>query len=200
MKDERLKHRLEAFSDIVLGFCMGQMTLNFVMPRHPLEVYGSAAMWAFAVTFLIVALAWRTHHYLFEYYFVPRPVPIVLNFLTLALIVWLTYQLQIYVHFADSADRAAAALGYGITFSIVWTLFGVLYALCIGLQWHDFETERRRSGVLAIARCAFVGLGTLLSIGIFWTLHLNPAYAFWSGLLWSFAPRAIEPLVRRYVT
>jgi len=53
-RDERTTHRLEAFSDIVMGFCMAELGLNLVIPKNVAEL---ASSWAnlnvFALSFAL---------------------------------------------------------------------------------------------------------------------------------------------------
>jgi Endosomal/lysosomal potassium channel TMEM175 len=64
--DERTTHRLEAFSDIVIGFCMAELGLSLVIPK---DAAGLASSWAnlnvFAVSFVLIALIWWWHHKFF---------------------------------------------------------------------------------------------------------------------------------------
>lgn len=197
--EERLTHRLEAFSDIVLGFSLAEMTINFAIPRHAIEVYDSTAIYAFAFTFLVVSMAWFTHRRLFEYYFVPRTPTIVLNFVLLGLIVWLVYQLQLYVHFAESADHGVAAYGYGVTFSIVWMLYAVLFTVCTRMRWTKLDAEMRRSGALAVARTGLLGAGMMLTLLVLWALKLQPEISFYMIFFWAFSTRFVGPLLVRKI-
>ena len=66
------------------------MSLNLALPRHAMNIYTQPfALAAFAFTFLVVSLLWYSHNRLFEYFFVPTPLTVALNFVTLALVVWL---------------------------------------------------------------------------------------------------------------
>ena len=87
--DERTIHRLEAFSDIVMGFCMAQLGLNLVIPK---DVTALASSWAglnvFALSFVLISLVWWWHHKLFKTYFRVNPVTIVMNFVLLGSLVY----------------------------------------------------------------------------------------------------------------
>lgn len=90
-----------------MGFSLAQMSLSFIIPAHAAEVYThSAAPIAFVLTFTIVASTWYSHHWLFERLFVPTPFTLFVNFATLASLIWLVYQFQVYLHFAPSTHEA----------------------------------------------------------------------------------------------
>ncbi len=198
--EERLTHRLEAFSDIVLGFSLAEMTLNFVIPAHAIDVYRDpVALIAFAFTFLTVALVWYVHHRLFEYFFVPRPLPMTLNFVGLALVVWLVYELQLYVHFAPTADHKIAAIGYTLTFSVLWMLFCANFVACVAGRWRDMDVPERRNAVISIGRTGAVGFGTFATICALYANGLPPELAFWAIWIWAIAWRALSPLVLRRI-
>lgn len=88
MTDERTVHRLEAFSDIVIGFCLAELgaTLTFDQKTMTLDPVGVIA---FFIAFAIICSLWFFHHRLFQGLFRPRTLPIVLNFLWLAVVVLL---------------------------------------------------------------------------------------------------------------
>lgn len=194
--EERLTHRLEGFSDIVLGFSLGEMALNFAIPHRALEVFSNpSAIIAFAVTFLVVSIFWYAHHRLFEYFFVPNTFNIALNFVTLGLVVWLVYELQVYVHFANLADHAVAASSYLVTFAIVWVLLGVLYGASIKVCWLALDPSLRRSGVAAIGRLFVMAAGTLIGVAVFDYAGWPPEICFWLIPVWALLWRAVAPAV-----
>jgi uncharacterized membrane protein len=82
-RDERLIHRLEAFSDIVIGFSMALLAIN-LQPNLPTVGLLAPALVAFLVSFGFVALLWWLHNRLFAYYFTATPLAIGLNFAALA--------------------------------------------------------------------------------------------------------------------
>ncbi|MBV8155071.1 MAG: DUF1211 domain-containing protein [Candidatus Eremiobacteraeota bacterium] len=163
-----------------MGFSLAQLSLSFVIPAHASEIYTHPTpLLAFMSTFAIVASAWYTHHRLFEYSFVPRPLPMVLNFITLALIVWLVYQLQLFVHFQhEDSDHRFAALSYIITFGVMYVVLGVNWALCLRLSWNRLDAAARSSGVFAAGRLIAVGVGTALAVFVTMAVRIQVEYAF----------------------
>ena len=138
------------------------------MPVHPADVYLKPyAPLAFLVTFLVVASTWYSHHWLFDHLFVPKPATITINFATLASIVWLVYQLQLYVHFVTSAvDSRFATTAYLVTFAVSWLLLALLYGMCLKLRWSDLPAEDRRFAIFKTGRLAFIGISTLVAVTV----------------------------------
>jgi uncharacterized membrane protein len=199
---ERFTRRLETFFDIVLGLCLGMMSLNLALPRHAMDVYTQPfALAAFAFTFLVVALVWYSHNRLFEYFFVPTPSTVTLNFLTLALVVWLVYQLQVFVHFQATSESDAAAVSYIVTFSAVWLLLAALFAISMRVRWGAIPVEERRIGIVSIVRLASIGFGSLATLALTLLLGWTPIIVFAAIFVWAVLGRVIAPiLVRRFAS
>lgn len=109
--DERTLHRLEAFSDIVIGFSLAQLGAAEVFTKT-MTLNASGAI-AFFASFAIVCSLWYFHHRLFQSVFVPRALPVVLNFFWLAVVV-----LLVFVSVRSSGDgfqsRNASLLYFGL--------------------------------------------------------------------------------------
>jgi uncharacterized membrane protein len=171
---------LESFSDIVMGFSLAQMSLNFIIPEHAADVYARPiALMAFLVTFTIVAATWYSHHWLFDYLFVPTTTTIMINFATLASLVWLVYQLQVYVHFAMSRESQSAVISYLLTFAVVWLLLAALYGTCLRLRWNALPEKERGSALFKTGRLATIGLAAAISTSVIWALHWSLESVFW---------------------
>ena len=197
--EERLTHRLEAFSDVVLGFSLAQTSLNFVIPHRAVQVYSDpTALIAFAFTFFVVSTTWYAHHRLFDYFFVPRVPTITLNFTMLGSVAWLVYQLQVYARFARTPDHRFAATSYIATFALAWMLLALLYVLCVRIRWSDLDVQERREGILQIGRIGSIGAGTAVTITLLTVLRLPAEIAFWLIPAWGAAWRAVSrPLLAR---
>jgi uncharacterized membrane protein len=191
--EERLTHRLESFSDVVIGFSLAQLSLNFAVPAHPADVYRDPrALSAFVVTFTILSATWYAHHWLFDRYFVPRGSTIVVNFATLASIVWLIYQLQLFIHFGSTPNDQFAAISYLVTFAVTWCLLGLLYALSVRLCWPMIPAEDRRTALYKTGRLVIIGVGTLLAIAAAIVLHLRIENVFWIIGVWALLWRLVS--------
>jgi len=169
-RDERLIHRLEAFSDIVIGFSMALLAIN-LQPNEPDVAKLFPALVAFLVSFAFVALLWWLHNRLFAYYFTATPVTIVLNFAALAgvaLFIFATTAvahkfMERGVHVSEIAPFLSLWMGlYGATLA----LLGTLYATGLRARWSELAYPVRRWGV-ARALNSGVGGASLLIIAFF---------------------------------
>ncbi|MGB8519948.1 MAG: TMEM175 family protein [Candidatus Tumulicola sp.] len=195
---QRFTHRLETFFDIVLGLSLGMMSLNLALPHHAINVYTQPfALAAFAFTFLVVSILWYSHNRLFEYFFVPTPLTIALNFVTLALVVWLVYQLQVFVHFQGTVEETVAAASYIVTFSAVWLLLMALYLICMRIRWNEIGTDEQRIGVMSVARLGSIGFGSLVTLGLADRLGWPSVVVFASIFVWAALGRIIGTIVIR---
>ncbi|MGR4064235.1 MAG: TMEM175 family protein [Vulcanimicrobiaceae bacterium] len=180
--DERLMHRLEAFSDIVLGFSLAQLGLNLTLPQHNVSqiFYKPYGLIAFACTFLFVSIIWYQHHRIFVNYFKPRPLTIVLNFAMLGCTVMLVYALQVFVKFLNTDQRDAATMFYLVAFSIVYACLGALYATGVRDRWGELDAALRTRGIRSAMRLVGVGvitiLGMFVSSAVGWPLMYAPCF------------------------
>lgn len=163
-----------------MGFTLAQASVYFVMPSHAVNIYTQPiALFAFLLTFAIVASTWYSHHWLFDYLFVPTNSTIIVNFATLASLVWLVYQLQVFLHFGPTNEGQFAAISYLLTFGVAWLLLGLLYGDCLRLRWKVLPDGERREASFKTGRIALVGLTTLVATLIMWLLHKPVITAFW---------------------
>ncbi len=120
---ERTVHRLEAFSDIVIGFSLAQLGASLAFTKSlTLDIPGVIA---FLLAFAIICSLWYFHHRLFDGIFVPSALPIILNFAWLAIVVLLVFVAQsIPRHWTErSVDQlyfGLYALAYGILAAQTW--------------------------------------------------------------------------------
>lgn len=98
--EQRLIHRLEAFSDVVIGFSLAQLALSLTIPPNGAQglLQKPEPLIAFVITFALVCGMWWAHHSLFTHYFVPKPPMVVLNFITLAGVSFAVYSVQLMLH------------------------------------------------------------------------------------------------------
>ncbi len=159
--EEHVVHRLEAFSDIVIGFSLAQMTLNLVLPADVLDLFTKhvSSLLAFGLTFAIVSGMWWSHHRLFTHYFVPTTPNIVLNFLSLGGVMFLVYTLQVWLH----SERHLSVAYVMYCGSIAW-IIGIIAFLTyrgVVLRGHKMTPQlamlgRNRARRLAVIALAFV--------------------------------------------
>ncbi len=165
---EQVIHRLEAFSDIVIGFSLAQLGLSLVLPQHAVDfVQRPIGLIAFLVTFFVVVRFWWTHFRLFRHYFEPNRLMITLNFVALAGLSLQVFSLQLYLHFVPLNEGLVAARIYFAFFSLAYGALGVMFALGLWYRWSRLATPERRAGVRdalgilgAVAGCV---LGNILA-------------------------------------
>ena len=118
--EERVVHRIEAFSDIVIGFSLAELGASLSIPRHGIDLFINP-IWllAFVWAFSLICIMWWSHRRLFSRWFVPQRLPIIVNFAWLAVVVLLVYATQLAVRLLDDV--------------VVWRMYFTLYAVAYGL-------------------------------------------------------------------
>ncbi len=120
--EERFTRRLEAFSDIVIGFSLAQLGASLTISGGR-DFFGNpGALFAFLFPFAIICSVWFFHHRLFAYVFVPKTLPVVLNFLWLAAVVLLVFAAESYT--GDTATRNTV-YAYFACYAVVYALLAV---------------------------------------------------------------------------
>jgi uncharacterized membrane protein len=175
--DERTIHRIEAFSDIVIGFCLAEIGLGLSVPNSGATLASLAGnVFVFVASFSLVVMLWWNHHRLFKTYLVLTRATLVMNFALLGCLALMLYFLQI-------GARDITVQGAGQYFSLRLTLlsFGAIYALLAGMfaigvraRWSalsagDFAWGIERTAhMFAVAVLFAVAAATLgVSIGSF---------------------------------
>ena len=142
--EERFIHRLEAFSDIVIGFSLAQLGVSLTIPAHGYELIQHPAWFgSFVFAFAVVCSMWFFHHRLFARFFVPRFWPVVLNFVWLALIVLLVFTAEMYVHLPD--DVVVMRL-YFACYALAYLILGFQSVLGVRYLGAALDAETRRWG------------------------------------------------------
>ena len=127
-REERLIHRIESFSDIVIGFSLAQLGATLVVPPHPQSLVEHPGwLLAFLWTFSLVCLMWWNHNRIFRTSFRPTPVSMVLNFVLLATIVLIVYFAQVFARVTTQHDGLVAGRLYFGTLAITAIVTALLY-------------------------------------------------------------------------
>lgn len=130
MNDESAKHfirRLEAFSDIVIGFSLAQLGASLVVPEHAKELIDHPGwLFGFVFAFAVVCSMWFFHHRLFSSSFVPTVWPVILNFIWLGDVVLLVYATQLWVRMPD--DIITVRMYYG-AYTLAYGILGLQYLI-----------------------------------------------------------------------
>lgn len=168
-RDESETHlirRLESFSDIVIGFSLAQLTYNLVVPTDPQDLFAkhSITLFAFGITFMVVASLWWSHHRLFTNYFVPTPLNIALNFVLLGGITFLTFALQVWLHAREHQTLAYAM--YSFSFGVVLGIIAYLMHHSVTVRGHLMDPGivakgRARTFRLTVVSLAAIGYAAL---------------------------------------
>ncbi|MGB8520541.1 MAG: TMEM175 family protein [Candidatus Tumulicola sp.] len=161
--DERTLHRLEAFSDIVIGFCIAEMGLNLVVPKTaaqlPSIVIGTDG---FVTSFVLIAIVWWIHHRVFKSIFVLNTAMVIVNFAMLGALVLMVYFQQICVHLIAIGDDVTVAVQlWLVSYSVVYALVAVMLWYGLRVRWRMLSEDDLR---WAFGRAALVSLGSLIFI------------------------------------
>ena len=123
--------RLEAFSDGVFAIAVTLLILAVGIDQA--RASGSLShqlihLWpayiAYAVSFVTVGIMWINHHELFRHFAGADRIQLLLNTLLLMLIAFTPFPTRVVAQFAHTeSDRRAAALLYGLNFTITAILF-----------------------------------------------------------------------------
>ncbi len=182
MVDEHQRHtrtRLEAFSDIVFGFCLAQLALTLPAPVH-----FTTGRWLdialFAFTFAFVSFIWWRHHVVFRDYFVADGPSIVLNFTLLAAVALMAYALQAYLHGHEAIAPVAL---YGAVFGIMFLSMGLMVGRGLA-ERSGIDVKTRYNGKKM--SLTFTAMGIIFLVSLF----LVPLGVRWVIFSWLLAPIA----------
>ncbi|HEY8320939.1 MAG TPA: TMEM175 family protein [Candidatus Baltobacteraceae bacterium] len=195
-RDERVIHRLEAFSDIVIGFSLALLAINLVAPQSVAEIPGHATELAtFFVCFFLIAFLWWFHNRVFAHLYVASVGSIVLNIAMLAGVVMLVYTAQIVSNVAKAVHPfdvhgyvLALSLWLGI-YGVVLVLLGGMGAIGLRARWIELSDPVRRWGLKQSIN-GLVGGAVVVLIGVLMP-RLPIAYAGFVSLL-AFATLIVE--------
>lgn len=164
---ERLTHRIESFSDLVIGFSLALLTLSLSIPPHIIDLVTNP-WWlvAYFWTFLVIVVLWYGHQRLFTHFFWPETLSIVLNFALLSMVGLLVYFVQVFVHDHDAFDRVWAFLAYFTVFAVAFFITGLLYLHGTWRRWDTLSAKDRYTGVLQSARGIVGGSAVLLGVAV----------------------------------
>jgi uncharacterized membrane protein len=158
--EKEVVHRLEAFSDIVIGFSLAQLALTLTIPKHAIDLFvhvnGARSLLGFAITFALVCVVWWSHHRLFRHAFVPAPLNILANFAALGGVIFLSYSMQVLVH-SGLLDRTAYAMYTG-SYAWILLLFAFLWWNGIRLRGTQLAGDRRATALRFAMRTTIVGI------------------------------------------
>lgn len=193
--EERFTRRLEAFSDIVIGFSLAQLGASLTLNGGRDFFSNPGAVFGFLFPFAIICSLWFFHHRLFAYVFIPKTLPVILNFVWLAAVVLLVFAAETYMSNNFSGHTVYAYFGcYALVYALlaVQNILGMRYAK--GRQ--DWAARVR-----GLRGALFMGVWTfpfLWSLAVVMSLRPGQSY----GLLISIGfilAGAANPLMASYV-
>lgn len=160
---DQTRHRLEAFSDIVIALALSQLAFTLRIPDNSHELLAHPVhLVTFLASFVFICAVWWIHHQLFARYFIADVPSAILNFAFLAAVVLVAYSLQLLSKFGDAPAIAAYAFSLGSAFS----LLSVLFAKGLRDQRLTLDDAARRQGAVRSRRLAIVGVGLLASSAV----------------------------------
>jgi uncharacterized membrane protein len=158
--DEHTIHRLEAFSDIVMGFCLAQLGLNLVLPRSAgdLESVWASSMF-FILAFFFIALLWWLHHRTFSVYFVLNTPMVAMNFAMLGGLILTLYFFESILHVASAGQNPRVFFSlFVFAFAFVYLLLGMMLLVGLLTRRASLPSAEIRWG---IGQLASVAMGVL---------------------------------------
>ena len=171
-KAQHTTHRLEAFSDILIGFCLAQLGVNLVMPKGAGDTF---SVWAsstfFVAAFLLIVLLWLMHHRTFDTYFVLSLPTIIMNFAMLGSLILALYFFECVVHVASAGQNPRVFFALFVySFGLVYALLGGMLLSGVVARRHELPKTDLRWGVAQVAGIPmallfFVAIGTYVVTG-----------------------------------
>jgi Endosomal/lysosomal potassium channel TMEM175 len=170
--DERTIHRIEAFSDVVMGFCLAEIGLGLSIPSTGATLANLGGnVFAFVASFSLVVMLWWNHHRLFKTYLVLTRATLVMNFALLGALVLMLYFLQI-------GTRDITVQGAGphlflrltlLSFAAVYALLAGMFAIGVRARWSvlspsDFAWGIERTAHMFSVAAAFVVAAAALGL------------------------------------
>lgn len=174
--------RVEGLSDAVFGFAITLLVVSLEVPKSPAEVlHAMRGFFAFAITFALLFMVWRTQFLFFRRYGLEDDTTVYLNAVLLFTILFFIYPLKfLFTTFVDhvlakvgfpdttpmvplsSYDGKLLGIAYGLGWAAVFTVFGLLYRHAYKqrekLQLDDLELFDTRSAITGTTSAATAGL------------------------------------------
>jgi uncharacterized membrane protein len=174
-------HRLEAFSDIVIGFSLAQLGATLIFNKeNTLDLGG---LLTFFASFAIVCSLWYFHHRLFQSVFVPKALPIVLNFVWLAVVVLLVF-VSVHTSAGGFAQRNPALLYFAL-YASAYAILTLQTALGVWRYGSGGDAAVKARAVKSVAISSYwtlVFIACALEVRLLsWTAAIGVAFS------WTFA-------------
>ena len=148
--------RLEAFSDIVIGFCLAQLGVNLIVPKSANDVLSVWASMTLLITaFIGIALLWWLYHRVFDTYFVLNTVMVIINFGMLCALILTMYLFESVVRLASQGEKPTAfAVALIIAFATVYELLGAMLLAGVRVRRGELSAADLRWAIRELAHIA----------------------------------------------
>jgi hypothetical protein len=159
---DRTLHRLEAFSDIVIGFCIAEMGLNLLVPAHATDYRAiQTSVIGFVVSFALISVVWWVHQRIFRTFYVLTPLTLILNFTLLGSLVLMVYMQQIALHFIsiDAPGVVGVVRMWMTSYGFVYGLLDIMLWIGLRERWDSLSAVDLRWGV---HRASILSVGALM--------------------------------------
>ncbi len=173
--EERFTRRLEAFSDIVIGFSLAQLGVQLTVSEKGLNFLMSPlGLVSFLFPFAIICSAWFFHHRLFSQLFIPKTWPVVLNFAWLASVVLVIFAAEAYTKLGTVQSMRF----YFGCYALVYALLTVQYLIAVRYASDRQNEAARLRGVRGAVFMALWTTPFLVALSIVLIFQPGPAYFF----------------------
>lgn len=197
--EQHLVHRLEAFSDIVIGFSLAQLGLSLTIPKHASDIFshvhGATGIFAVVITFGLICAVWWAHNRLFRHLFIPSAPNILANFAALCGVIFLAYSMQLLVR-ADFQDRVAYCMYTG-SYGWIMLLFSFIAWNGLRVRGARMNAGLRTQSTKFAVRTTIVAAWFILVTVLTSALGLSPETAQWLFLVLAVALIAQRMISRR---
>ena len=195
-KNYHTVHRLEAFSDIVMGFCLAQLGVNLVMPKGAGDTFSVWASATFFVSaFILIALLWWVHHRTFSTYFVLNLGMIFMNFGMLGALILTLYFSECVVHVVSANQNPSVFFALSLySFALVYGLLGGMLLFGIVARRHELSPADLRWGVTQIASIP-IAVVLFIAAGTYGVMNAHRSFVAYSAI----AVGVVIFLVRRVI-
>jgi uncharacterized membrane protein len=197
-KTEHTIHRLEAFSDIVIGFCLAQLGLSLVLPKSATDMFSAWESTTFFVSaFVLIAVLWWLHHRTFSTFFVLNVPMVVLNFGVLCSLILTLYFLESFMHVAGMGQNPSRFFTLFIfSFAFVYALVGAMLLAGLLVRRAELSATEKRWAIGQLTSIAMAVLFGLIA-GTVVALSRRAEYIAYTTIALSIAVALVKRLVIR---
>jgi uncharacterized membrane protein len=190
-----LARRLESFGDVVFGFTISQLALQFALPKVPADLLAHSFSYAiYAITFTAIALLWLGYHQILSATYLPAPIDVAVTFTFLAFTGLVPYAMYAYLHFITSEE----GVRYGLAAYLVCAIGTTTTATVLRARNYDrgaryLESDERFRAFRRVAQTT-----TLIPIFVIDLVIDVTGHPFAAGLFFCVIP-FVNAIMRRLI-